>query len=80
MTKHPKTCYPTTFRSKRVTKLKPKLPQHNLKILFFVFSAALTFAHAFDHNSLHRTPNAFILLLLETRLVEISFGIKNVTF
>jgi len=64
MTKHPKTCYPTTFRSKRVTKPKPKLPQHNLKTLFFVFSTALTFAHSFDHNSLHRTPNAFILFFV----------------
>ena len=79
-TKHQKTCYPTTFRSKRVTKPKPKLLQHNLKTLFFVFSAALTFAHSFDHNSHHRTPNALIIFLLETRLTELSFDIKNVIF
>jgi len=80
MTKHPKTCYPTTFRSKSVTKPKPKLSQHNLKTLFFVFSAALTFAHSFHHNSFHRTPNALILFLLETRLTGLSFDIKNATF
>jgi len=80
MTKHPKTCYPTTFRSKRVTKPKPKLPQHKLKMLFFVFSAVLTFAHSFDHNSLHRTLNTFILFLLETRLTGLSFDVKNITF
>ena len=78
--KHQKICYPTTFRSKRVTKPKPKLPQNNLKTLLFVLSAALTFAHSFDHNSLHRTPNALILFWLETRLTEISFDIKNITF
>jgi len=78
--KHQKTCYPTTFRNKRVIKLKPKLPQHNLKTLFFVFSATLFFAHSFDHNSLHRTPNALILFFLETRLTKLSFDIKNVTF
>ena len=78
--KRPKTCYPTTFRSKRVTKPKPKLLQHNLKTFFFVFSEALTFAHSFDHNSLHRPPNALILFLLETRLTELSLDIKNVTF
>jgi len=72
MIKHPKKCYPTTFRSKRVIKLKPKLPQHNLKTLFLVFLEALTFSHSFDHNSLHKPPNAFILFLLETRLIEIS--------
>jgi len=80
MTKHPKTCYPTTFKSKKVTKPKPKFPQHNLKTLFFVFSVALTFAHSFDHNFLHITPNVFILFLLETRLTRISFDIKKVTF
>jgi len=80
MTKHPKTCYPTTFRSKRVTKSKPKLSQHNLKALFFVFSATLTRAHSFHHNSFQRTPNAFILFLLETRLTGLSFDTKNVTF
>jgi len=80
MTKHPKSRYPTTFRSKRVIKLKPKLPQHNLKTLFFVFSTTLTFAHSFDHNSFHRTQNALIMFLLETRLTGLSFDIKNVTF
>jgi len=80
MTKHPKTCYPTTFRSKRVTKPKAKLPQQNLKTLFFVFLATLTFAHSFDHNSFHRIPNAFILFLLATRLRVLSFDINKVTF
>jgi len=74
--KDQKTCYPTTFRSKRVTKPKPKLPQHNLQTLFFVFSTALTFAHSFDHNSLHRTPNALILFLLD-HWASCSFLFKN---
>jgi len=40
----------------------------------------LTFVDYFAHNSLHRTPNAFIPFFLETRLKGISFDINNRIF
>jgi len=42
--------------------------------------ADLTFAHYFDHNFVHKTPNALVLLFLETRLKELSFDTKKVSF
>ena len=38
------------------------------------------FVDYFSHNALHRTPNAFIIFLLETRLKGLSFDIKNESF
>ena len=62
------------------TSIGRALKSRKLTPRFAVISAALPFGHYFNHNSLHRTPNALVLLLLKTRFTELSFDIKNVIF
>ena len=45
---------------------------YSFKFTLYIFLPTLTFAGCFAHNFLHRTPNELILVLLESRLKDLS--------